>query len=74
MAVNVTQKDRTLNEVIDWCGRQVADIDSMTPDNIDHDFAMGQRHALNTVIAHCRSRLGYSGPMPLEVPNQSAKE
>lgn len=41
MAVNVTQKDRTLNEVIDWCGRQVADIDSMTSDNIDHGFAMG---------------------------------
>lgn len=40
MAVNVTQKDKTLNDVINWCEKL----------------------------------LGYSGSMPLEVPNQSEKE
>lgn len=66
MAVNVTQKDQTLNEIIDfceeiksvWCRKEGA-------------HARGYREALADVIAHCRDSLGYSGVMPLEVPNQS---
>lgn len=66
MAVNVTQKDQTLNAIIDfcedvmsvWCRKEGAQ-------------ARGYREALSDVIAHCRDSLGYSGVMPLEVPNQS---
>lgn len=66
MAVNVTQKDQTLTEIIDfceevksvWCRKEGA-------------HARGYREALADVIAHCRDSLGYSGVMPLEVPNQS---
>lgn len=31
MAVNVTQKDKTLNDVINWCEKHVARIDEKIP-------------------------------------------
>ena len=66
MTVNLTQRDETLNEIIDfceevksvWCRKEGA-------------HARGYREALADVIAHCRDKLGYTGHMPLEVPNQS---
>lgn len=66
MAVNVTQKNQTLTKIIDfceevksvWCRKEGA-------------HTRGYREALADVITHCRERLGYSGVMPLEVPNQS---
>ena len=71
MAMDVTQKDQALNEIIDyceeamgvWCRKEGA-------------HARGYRGALADVIAHCRDSPGYSGVMPLEVPDQSeqAKE
>lgn len=56
MAVNVTEKDKTLNEIIDWCEQLAAE---------------GQVNAYEKTADHCRSTLGYSGSMPSEVPNQS---
>ena len=64
MAVNVTQKDQTLNETIDFC-KAVMKVWSCK------DGARGYSDALADVIAHCRGNLGYTGIMPLEVPNKS---
>ena len=61
MAVNVTQKDKTLNDVIDWCDEQVARINEKIPDASDEGFLTGERFALQAVIAHCEELLGYSG-------------
>lgn len=66
MAVNVTQKDQTLNEIIDFCD----DVMSVWCRK-EGAHARGYREALADVIAHCRDSLGYTGVMPLEVPNQS---
>lgn len=74
MAVNVTQKDKTLQEVIAWCEKHVARIDEKIPNASDEGFLAGERFALQAVAAHCEELLGYSGSMPLEVPNQSEKE
>ena len=73
MAVNVTQKDKTLHDTIDWCKEQIARINEMIPTASDENFLVGERFALQAVIAHCEEQLGYSGSMPLEVPNQSEK-
>lgn len=71
MAVNVTQKDATLNEIIRWC-----ETHHVTRVSHNDMYASGYNQAMENVAAHCRKRLGYSGVMPLEVPNQSkqAKE
>lgn len=66
MSVNVTQKDAILHEIIDWC-----DTHHVTPVSHNDMYANGYTDALRNVAAHCRKRLGYSGVMPLEVPNQS---
>lgn len=66
MAVNVTQKDKTLNEVIDVCEHLMGNPPLHHP-----GFADGWNGALRAVIRRCRKRLGYTGSMPLEVPNQS---
>ena len=66
MAVNVTQKDATLREIIDWCDQR-----HVTPVSNNDMYTSGYNQALENVAAHCRKRLGYSGVMPLEVPNQS---
>lgn len=72
MATNVTQKDKTLNEIIEWCETRMRNI------NVKYQSApakalmhFGERAALGDVADHCRSMLGYSGSMPSEVPNQS---
>lgn len=66
MAVNVTQKDKTLTEIIRHC-EESADVWASMPG----DFSSGYHKAMTDVVAYCRERLGYSGVMPLEVPNQS---
>ena len=73
MAVNVTQKDRTLHQVIWWCEREAglqADVyrGSYGEERVRADAA-GDAYA--RVAAHCRSMLGYSGAMPSETPNQA---
>ena len=77
MAVNVTEKDKTLNEIIDWCEQLAADGLSLASALLrQHDMAAygvveGQINAYEKTADHCRSMLGYSGNMPTEVPNQS---
>lgn len=77
MATNVTEKDKTLNEIIDWCEQMEADgLRLASALLIQHDMASygvmhGQISAYEKTADHCRSLLGYSGSMPSEVPNQS---
>ena len=77
MARNVTQKDQTLNEIIDWCeqleveGLRLASALLRQHDMAAYDVVKGQVNAYEKTADHCRSMLGYSGSMPSEVPNQS---
>ncbi len=82
MATNVTEKDKALQEVIDWCeqleieGLKLANALLSQRDMAAYGVVKGQANAYGKVADHCRSKLGYSGNMPTEVPNQSedAKE
>lgn len=77
MAVNVTEKDRTLNEIIDWCeqleveGLRLASALLRQHDMVAYGVVKGQVNAYEKTADHCRSMLGYSGSMPSELPNQS---
>lgn len=62
MATNVSEKDKALQEVIDWCEQR---------DMAAYGVVKGQINAYEKTADHCRSMLGYSGTMPSEVPNQS---
>lgn len=46
MATNVTEKDKTLNDVIEWCGEQVSGIEKKIPTASDADFLNGERCTL----------------------------
>lgn len=74
MAVNVTQKDRTLRGIIDYCEdeRNCALERGECAPTMElqrEDEAMAR--AFHEVADYCRSLLGYSGSMPLEVSNRS---
>lgn len=77
MARNVSQKDQTLNEIIDWCEQLAAEGLRLASALLrQHDMAVysvvkGQVNAYEKTADHCRSMLGSSGSMPSEVPNQS---
>lgn len=77
MAVNVTEKDKTLNEIIDWCeqlaaeGLRLASALLMQHDMDAYGVVRGQINAYEKIADHCRSMIGYSDSMPSEVPNQS---
>lgn len=77
MAVNVSEKDKTLNEIIDWCeqleveGLRLASALLMQHDMDAYGVVMGQVNAYEKTADHCRSMLGYSGSMPSELPNQN---
>lgn len=77
MAVNVTEKDKTLNEIIDWCEQSAAEALRlasallMQHDMVAYGVVKGQVNAYEKTADHCRSMLGYSGSMPSEGPNQS---
>lgn len=77
MVVNVTEKDRTLNEIIDWCeqlaaeGLRLASALLRQHDTAAYGFAKGQVNAYEKTADHCRSMLGHTDNMPTEVPNQS---
>lgn len=66
MATNVTEKDKTLNELIDWAKSRSHEAALSNGDYYD-----GQVNTFHEMIEFCRSKLGYSGHMPSEVPNQS---
>lgn len=72
MATNVTEKDKTLNEIIEWCETRMRNIDGENAETAaDALVYLGEGSAFGDVANHCRSMLGYSGSMPSEVPNQS---
>ena len=77
MAVNITEKDKTLNEIIDWCeqlevdGLRLASALLMQHDMAAYGVVRGQVNAYENTADHCRSMLSYSDSMPSELPNQS---
>lgn len=74
MATNVSEKDKTLNEIIDWAKSRCHEAGLSRFDvrrKSDRDFYDGQVNAFHEMLELCRSRLGYSGSMPSDVPNQS---
>jgi len=73
MATNVTEKDKTLNEVMDWCGDMLRKTSKRfnASSGLEATRYMAAICAYQTVLDHCNSMLGYSGSMPSEVPNQS---
>ena len=82
MTTHVSEKDKALQEVIDWCeqleveGLRLANALLLQRDMAAYGVVKGQVNAYGKIADHCRSMLGYSGSMPSEVPNQSedAKE
>lgn len=77
MAANVTEKDKTLNEIIDWCEQLAAESLRLASallrqhDMTAYGVVKGQTNAYEKTADHCRSLLDYNGPMPSETPNQS---
>lgn len=77
MVTNVSEKDKALQEIIDWCeqleveGLRLANALLMQRDMAAYGVVKGQINAYEKTADHCRSLLGYSGNMPTEVPNQS---
>lgn len=69
MATNVTEKDKALQEVIDWCeqleveGLRLANALLMQRDIDAYGVVKGQINAYEKTADHCRSMLG-SGSMP----------
>ena len=77
MATNVTQKDKTLHEIIAFAEeyeraeKAVAAIHKHNGEYEDATWYNGRLSAFQTIEKHCKAMLGYGGSMPLEVPNQS---
>lgn len=77
MATNVTEKDKTPNEIIDWREQMESDGPrSASALPIQHDMPaygvmQGQTSAYEKTADNRRSLLGYSGSMPSEAQNQS---
>ena len=77
MVTNVSERDKALQEIIDWCeqleveGLRLANDLLMQHDMAAYGVVKGQINAYEKTADHCRSLLGYSGNMPTEVPNQS---
>ena len=69
MVTNMSEKDKALQEVIDFCTNWSNALYDDKEGNRYENFV--QADALMRVICKCRSMLGYSGSMPSEVPNQS---
>lgn len=69
MVTNVSEKDKALQEVIDWCEQLSTEIKRTEDATTDRTY--GKLRGLYLVYEHCRSLLGYTGSMPSEVPNQS---
>lgn len=69
MATNVTEKDKTLNEIMAWCDQLSMEIKCTEDATTDRTY--GKLRGLYLVYEHCQNMLGYSGTMPSEVPNQS---
>ena len=77
MTVNVTEKDKTLNEIIDWCEQSAAESLRLASallrqhDMTAYGVVKGQVNAYEKTADHCRSMIGYPRSMPSEIPNQN---
>lgn len=77
MAANVTEKDKTPNETIDWCeqlaaeGPRLASALLRQHDMTAYDVMKRQINTYEKTTDHCRPMIGYSASMPSETPNQS---
>lgn len=77
MAANVTEKDKTLNKIIDWCeqsaaeGLRLANALLRQHDMNAYGFVKGQINAYENTADHRRPMLGHIGSMPSEMPNQN---
>ena len=74
MATNVSEKDKPIREIIDYCkarSKEEQDFARGTFDSLVRSWAMARSGAYDRIAIHCESMLGYSGSMPSEVPNQS---
>ena len=69
MATNVTERNKTLQEIIAWCDQLSTEI--KCTEDATTDYTYGKLRGLYLVYEHCQHLLGYSGTMPSEVPNQS---
>lgn len=69
MAMNVTERNKTLQEIIAWCDQLSMEIKCTEDATTDRTY--GKLRGLYLVYEHCQNMLGYSGTMPSEVPNQS---
>lgn len=69
MATNVTERNKTLQEIIAWCDQLSTEIKCTEDATTDRTY--GKLRGLYLVCEHCQNLLGYSGTMPTEVPNQS---
>ena len=79
MATNVTQKDKTLKQIVDYCEKKMNDIwhdldiieEQLDVCDTVYTQLQGKVDAYEDIALKCLHLLGYSGPMPSEVPNQS---
>lgn len=67
MATNVSEKNKALQEVVDWCeqreieGLRLANALLVQRDMDAYGVVEGQITAYEKTADHCRSMLGYSG-------------
>lgn len=70
MATNVSEKNKALQEVIDWCeqreveGLRLANALLQKHDLAAYAVVKAQIDAYHKTAEHCRSMLGYGGSMP----------
>lgn len=68
MATDITEKDKALNEIIDWCnqsaaeGLRLASALLMHHDMDAYGVMRGQIRAYENTADHCRSMLGTTAP------------
>ena len=68
MATNVTERNKTLQEIIAWCDQLSTEIKCTEDATTDRTY--GKLRGLYLVYEHCQHMLVYSSSMPSEVPNQ----
>lgn len=77
MPTNVTEKDKTLHEIIEFAEqyerveKAVAAIHKHNSEYEDATWHNGRLTAFQTIEKYCKTMLGYGGSLPLEVPNQA---
>lgn len=75
MATNATERNKTLQEIIEWCENSRSTLVKFLQQThllgiVGTTSCNGRIRAYEDVINHCKDMLG-SGSMPSEVPNQS---